>query len=73
MDQKIAARIAYAALAVSIIMLLTGCSPSVGNLCTAGPIILDAGAAERLTRSEKEQIITLNDSGRTICGWRSLT
>lgn len=65
------ARIAYFALAVSIIMLLTGCSPTVGSLCTAGPIIVDQGAAERLTRSEKEQIVTLNNAGRNICGWRS--
>lgn len=54
-------------------LALAACSPTVGNLCTAGPIITDQGAAERLTRSEKEQIVTLNQSGRAICGWRSLT
>lgn len=49
--------------------LLAGCA-STGNLCSAGPIIADAGAAERWTRAEKEQIVTLNTAGERICGWR---
>jgi len=74
MDAKIAARIAYCALAVSIIMVLAGCTgPAVGNLCTAGPIITDDGADTRLTISEKQQLVTLNNAGRSICGWRSLS
>lgn len=51
---------------------LSGCaSVPVGNLCTAGPFILDPGASDRLTRSEKEQVVTLNNSGVKICGWRA--
>jgi hypothetical protein len=54
--------------------LLVGfCSAGAGNLCSAGPIILDAKADERLTRPEKEQIVGLNGAGREICGWRSLS
>ncbi len=73
MDAKIASRIAYCALALSIIMLLTGCTGAVGNLCTAGPIITDPGADTRLTLSEKQQLVGLNNAGRDICGWRSIT
>jgi hypothetical protein len=54
--------------------LLVGfCSAGAGNLCSAGPIILDAKSDERLTRPEKEQIVGLNGAGREICGWRSLS
>lgn len=57
----------------TLALALAACSPTVGNLCTAGPIILDPGADERLTRSEKEQFVTLANAGRDICGWRSLS
>ena len=50
---------------------LAGCAVTpVGSLCTAGPVILDSGASQRLTRSEKEQIVALNASGEAICGWK---
>ncbi len=65
------AKLQYLALCLAIIMGLAACqSTRTGSLCTAGPIILDAGATERLTRDEKEQIVTLNESGAEICGWR---
>lgn len=64
MDAKVIA-------AVLGLFLLTGCaSAPVGSLCTAGPVILDSGASQRLTRGEKEQIVALNTSGEIICGWK---
>lgn len=43
-----------------------------GNLpCSVGPIIGDKGASTRWTRSEKEQIVTLNETGAAICGWKA--
>lgn len=59
--------------ALLLCALLAACSPTTGNLCTAGPIIADPGAAERWTRSEKEQVVGLNNAGRTICGWQSIS
>ncbi len=65
------AKVQYLAICLAIIGGLTACaSTRTGSLCTAGPVILDTGASERLTRSEKEQIVTLNQSGEQICGWR---
>lgn len=53
-----------------LLFALSACATtSSANLCTAGPIILSKGASERLTRSEKEQIITLNFAGVKVCGW----
>lgn len=63
-------------LALPLVILLAGCSitpPITGSLCTAGPVILDRGAATRLSRDEKEQIVTLNESGAKICGWKAPT
>ncbi len=57
-------------LIVACLSLAACSSTRTGSLCTAGPIILDAGASDRLTRGEKEQIVTLNESGAEICGWR---
>lgn len=53
--------------------LLAACSPTVGNLCSAGPIIADPGANERWTRGEKEQVVGLNNAGAEICRWRPLS
>ena len=52
-------------------LALAGCStmPAGGTLCSVGPFIGDTGAAQRLTRSEKEYVVTLNNSGEKICGW----
>ena len=57
--------------AAALSMLLAACSPTMGNLCTAGPIIADPGANERWTRSEKEQVVSLNKAGIPVCGWRA--
>lgn len=58
-------------IAAVLVLAIAGCqSTRTGSLCTAGPIILDAGANERLTRGEREQVVTLNESGEEICGWR---
>lgn len=55
---------------IAAVLILSGCaSVPTGSLCTAGPIVLDEGATERLTRSEKEQIVTLNNAGEQICEW----
>jgi hypothetical protein len=50
---------------------LAGCGTAGGGLCAAGPFIADPGAAERWTRGEKEQAVTLNRAGERICGWRA--
>lgn len=64
MDQKV--------IAALLCMALAGCAmPPTGNLCTAGPFIPDPGVSERWTRPEKEQLVTLNNAGRDICGWRA--
>lgn len=59
-------------IAAALVLLLGGCtlnSAKTGSLCTAGPIILDDDDA--LTRGTAEQIVTLNESGESICGWKS--
>lgn len=54
-------------------MLLGACSANTsGNLCSAGPIIADPGADQRWTRSEKEQVVGLNNAGADICRWRPI-
>lgn len=59
------------ALALSLVLMGGSCAPRLtGSLCTAGPIRPDPGFAERMTRSEKEQIVTLNESGAVVCGWQ---
>jgi hypothetical protein len=54
--------IVFALLAV----VLAGCSTT----RTVGPFRPDAGASERWTDSEKDQLIVLNESGERICGWK---
>jgi hypothetical protein len=73
MDKTLIARLMHLGLALAIIAILSGCTMGArtGSLCTAGPIILDQGASDRLTREEKEQIVALNQSGETICGWKA--
>lgn len=60
------------AAAVLTLLALAGCATSpayTGNLCPVGPFIGDPGATQRLTRAEKEYVVTLNESGEKICGW----
>lgn len=55
------------------LLALAGCATMpipVGLPCNVGPIILDKGANARLTRSEKEQVVTLNNSGAVLCKWK---
>ena len=53
-------------------ILLAGCSTArTGSLCTVGPFIPDSGASERSTVAEKRQLVTLNNSGEAICGWKA--
>lgn len=58
---------------IPALLLLAGCSslngPTGGSLCPVGPFIGDPGASQRLTRSEKEYVVTLNQAGEKICGW----
>lgn len=56
-------------LAIIALMLLAGCATAGGTLCTAGPIILDK--ADHLTRATKEQIVTFDESGQRLCGWKA--
>ena len=56
------------------LLALAGCATMpipVGLPCNVGPVILDKGASTRLTRSEKEQIVTLNNSGVVLCKWKA--
>lgn len=69
MDAKVIA-------AAAALLLLGGCSLNsayTGSLCPVGPFIGDPGAAQRLTRAEKEYVVTLNESGEKICGWSAPT
>jgi hypothetical protein len=69
MDQEAVMKIARAAALASMVLLLPGCARVLtGSLCTAGPIILDS--QDDITRSTTEQIVTLNESGAKVCGWR---
>lgn len=57
-------------LVVAAIVVLAGCSTTrTGSLCTVGPFRPDAGASERWTSNEKNQLIVLNESGEKLCGW----
>jgi hypothetical protein len=63
-------------IAAVLCLALAGCSSIgrttyTGSLCPVGPFIGDPGASERLTRAEKEYIVTLNNSGEKICGWKA--
>lgn len=58
-------------LAIALAAVLAGCSTArTGSLCTLGPLRPDAGASERWTDNEKDQLIVLNESGEKLCGWR---
>lgn len=66
MDPKVVAAAALMALT------LAGCATSpipLGLPCSVGPVILDKDASTRLTRSEKKQIVALNESGAKLCRW----
>jgi len=59
------------AIACVTVLAIPGCSHfGIGLPCTVGPIELSKGASTRLTRSEKEQIVTLNETGEVLCAWR---
>lgn len=54
-------------------LALGGCATMpipIGLPCSVGPVILDKGASTRLTRGEKEQIVTINSTGEALCRWR---
>lgn len=72
MDKRLAEWVSVAVAALGITLALSGCATSpvpLGLPCTVGPIVLDRGASQRLTRGEKEQIVTLNESGAKLCRW----
>lgn len=58
-------------LIVALTLLLAGCNTlgTTGSLCPVGPFIADPGAAQRLTRAEKEYVVALNTAGQQLCGW----
>lgn len=58
--------------ALLLAALLTGCATTkpTGSLCTVGPFRPDAGAGDRWTEGEIDQLIVLNESGEQICGWK---
>lgn len=58
--------------ALALMATLSACAMApipVGLPCSVGPIIPDKGASTRWTRSEKEQVITLNTTGARLCRW----
>lgn len=58
-------------LTLTIMLALSGCSTMLtGSLCTIGPFHPDKGASQRFTRSEKEYVVSLNESGAKVCGWK---
>lgn len=64
-------RIAYLAICLTVIMVLTGCQTTrTGSLCSLGFFDPDENWQQRLTRGEKEYLGTLNESGEEICGWQ---
>lgn len=57
---------------LALVMTLSACATApipIGLPCAVGPIIPDKGAATRWTRSEKEQVIALNQTGARLCRW----
>jgi hypothetical protein len=61
------------ALAIVALLSLAGCATTpipIGLPCTVGPFITDKGASTRWTRSEKEQLVTLNRTGAKLCRWK---
>lgn len=59
---------------LAAVLFLTGCATApipIGLPCSVGPIIGDKGASTRWTRSEKEQIVTLNRTGEVLCRWKA--
>ncbi len=63
---------AKALVAIALCIVLAGCqSMRTGSLCTVGPFIPDAGASDRWTANEQDQLIVLNESGEKICGWKA--
>jgi hypothetical protein len=58
--------------AFALILPLAGCATfTVGLPCNVGPFTTDKGASTRWSRSEKEQLVTLNETGEKFCGWRA--
>lgn len=60
------------AVALLLALVLAGCTTTkpTGSLCTVGPFRPDAGASDRWTDDEMDQLIVLNESGEKICGWK---
>lgn len=63
--------VAKALMIVLLALPLAGCDTLFAGIpCTVGPFRPDQGASTRWTRSEQEQLRTLNNTGRVLCGWR---
>lgn len=70
MDTRL--KIVKCAVALALVASLAGCETLFGGIpCSVGPIVGDKGASTRWTRSEQEQIVTLNETGERLCGWRA--
>lgn len=58
---------------IGVGLLVASCATSpipIGLPCSVGPFITDKGASTRWTRSEKEQLVVLNESGEKLCRWK---
>lgn len=59
-----------AVMAMPLMLSFCASTQLTGSLCTVGPFRPDAGAGERWTDGEKDQLIVLNESGEKLCGWK---
>lgn len=58
-------------MAAGLALLVAGCpSAHTGSLCNLGAFRTDPGASERWTNGEKDQLIVLNETGESLCGWK---
>lgn len=72
MDPRLKAGLTCMAIGI-LAFTLDACATSpipLGLPCSVGPVVLDKGASTRLTRSEKEQVVALNETGAKLCRWK---
>lgn len=61
------------ALIIATVLLLAGCATSpipIGLPCSVGPVHPSSGFQQRWTRSEKDQVLLINETGEKLCRWK---
>lgn len=59
--------------AIAMVLSLGACAHSpipIGLPCSVGPIYPSEGFQKRWTRSEKSQVLLVNETGEKLCGWK---